>query len=175
MRFFIRRLVLRAAIVVLVGCESPGSVAPYQEATINRFMATCLRDTPVSVCLCLLENTQRQIPESQLSETDAASVVDQQKSRLGTRCAQPLAMSGIRGARSLESPPVTVPVESRPPTTVSSSEPFSKQIVGPIEKPASSIETCTQERILDATLKAKDGAVPIETFDRIQIECRDQS
>jgi hypothetical protein len=175
MQFFIFRFVLILGIATLIGCEGRSSVTSYREEAINRFMTACVGDTPVAVCVCLLEKVQRQIPESRLSGPNAARVVEQQKSALNTQCAQPLAMSVVTDATSLESSPVNVSVESRPPTTVSSSEPLSRQFSGPIEKPADSIETCIQERVLEATLKSKDGAVPIATFDRIQLECKDQS
>jgi hypothetical protein len=172
-----RRLVLVVGIVILAGCERPGSVAPYQESTINRFMAACLGDTPVAVCVCLLESTQRQIPEPRLSGPDPVRVVEQQKSRLGKQCAQTLAATRVTDtdAKSLESPLVNVADQRLPPTTVASSEPLSEQIAGPIEKPANLIETCVQERVLEATLKSKDGSVSIATFDRIQLECKHQS
>jgi hypothetical protein len=175
MALFDNRSVLFAGIAILVGCESPGSAVPYQEATISRFMVACLGDTPVAVCVCLLENTQKEVPEPQLSDLNAASVVKQQKSRLGKQCAQTLATSRVTDVTSVESPPVNVADQSLPPTTVASSEPLSEQIAGPIEKSASVIETCVQERVLEATLKSKDGSVPIATFDRIQLECKDQS
>lgn len=137
--------------------KANSSAAPdYDPATIDSLMADCLGDSAVSACLCLIEAYRVRLPEEIL--------VKDEKQRLAVR-AQVAGKCGLvaQSGAKREAPSSTVAVSSPLPAV-------REAVQNPGLKPLSSDspEVCLQDKLASAE---RNGAVPIEAFERFQSEC----